>query len=151
MKATKKKTIFCGIFILIFFLLSFLGCGEKSHESWYNKGVNLLNFGRYKEALEAFNKAIEIKPDYQEAWFYKGAALIKLGCLNEALEAYNKAIEIKPDFQFAWFIKGVTLTKVGCPNEALEAFNKAIEIRPALASMKLPQTNGCRQCQMHLL
>jgi tetratricopeptide (TPR) repeat protein len=67
MKATNKKTIYGGILILIFLLLSFLGCGEKSekdkpddHKAWYNKGVALLRLGRHDDALKAYKKAKEI-------------------------------------------------------------------------------------------
>ncbi len=55
MKATNKKTIFCGRFIFLFLLLSFLGYGEKSPEAWYNKGVSLSALGRKEEAIQAYN------------------------------------------------------------------------------------------------
>ena len=128
MKATNKKTIYGGIFILIFILFSLLGCGEKSAEDWYNNGNAHKQWGRYKEALEAFNKAIEIKPTYF-AWLYKGNALRALGCLEQAITAYNKAIEIEPDYYQAYYNKGIALEELGRKKEAQKAFEKANKIK----------------------
>ncbi|MGD2088705.1 MAG: tetratricopeptide repeat protein [Candidatus Aminicenantes bacterium] len=128
MKVTNKKTIYSGIFILIL-LFSFWGCGEKSPEAWYSRGVALSALGRPDQALEAYNKAIEIKPDNHEAWYKKGWALDKLSRHEDALEAYNKAIKIKPNYDQAWFNKGVALEKLGRKKEAQKAFEKADEIK----------------------
>ncbi len=97
---------------------------------WTGKGETLAALGRHDEALEAFNKALEIKRDSYKAWYNKGAALAALSRHDEALEAYNKAIEIKGNFYLAWANKGVVLADLGRHDEALEAYNKAIEIKP---------------------
>jgi len=34
---------------------------------WSDKGVTLIKLAKYKEALECFNKALEINPDYKPA------------------------------------------------------------------------------------
>jgi len=60
------------------------------------KGAFLLNLGRYEEALETFNEAIEIIPKCGFALNGKGVALMNLGRHEEALDIYNKAIEINP-------------------------------------------------------
>ena len=113
MRETNKKIKSMGRVILIFLLLGFMGCGEKSHKAWYNKGIALDDLGRYEEAIKAYDKAIELKPDYQKAWYNKGIALRKLYSYEEALEAFNKAIEIKPDDHDAWNNKGIALKKLG--------------------------------------
>ena len=53
---------------------------------------------KLEEAIEAYNKALSIKPDYAEAYNNMGNALKEQGKLEEAIEAYNKALSIKPDF-----------------------------------------------------
>jgi tetratricopeptide (TPR) repeat protein len=100
------------------------------YEVWCNKGVTLAALGRHDEALEAYNKAIEIKPDSHLAWYNKGVALAVLGRRNESLVAFNKAIEIKPDYYSAWYNKGVRIAALGRHDEALEAYNMVIEIKP---------------------
>ncbi len=43
--------------------------------AWNNKGIALKDLGKYEEAIQAYDKAIEIKPDYHLAWNNKGIAL----------------------------------------------------------------------------
>ncbi len=89
--------------------------------------------GNYLKAIERYEKALKLKPDYAEAWYNKGVTLGKLGQYNEALEAFNKAIEIKPDFAEGWCNKGVALGELGRYDEALKSFDKAIDIEPKFA------------------
>ncbi len=48
-------------------------------EDYYNRGFDFYYKGKYELALKAFEKAIEIKPDYAEGWHNKGVALGNLG------------------------------------------------------------------------
>jgi tetratricopeptide (TPR) repeat protein len=54
--------------------------------------------GRYDEAIECFNRAIELGPKNAEAWNNKGAALGKLGRYDEAMEHFDIAIGIDPQY-----------------------------------------------------
>ena len=65
-------------------------------------GVALADQGKLEEAIEAYNKALAIKPDYAEAYSNIGVALADQGKLEEAIEAYNKALAIKPDYAEAY-------------------------------------------------
>jgi tetratricopeptide (TPR) repeat protein len=49
----------------------------------------------FKEAIEAYEKALEIKPDYYEAYYGIGVAYASSNKFKEAIEAYEEAIEIK--------------------------------------------------------
>ena len=51
------------------------GKEHKDAINWCNKGIALFNLGRYEEALKAYDKAIELKPDLVELWNNKGNAL----------------------------------------------------------------------------
>ncbi|EDN66797.1 TPR repeat protein [Beggiatoa sp. PS] len=37
------------------------------HEAWYNRSIALINLGRFKEALDSVDKALQIKPDFMPA------------------------------------------------------------------------------------
>jgi tetratricopeptide (TPR) repeat protein len=54
----------------------------------------LKKLGRYEEALQAIDKALELNPDYFDAWYNKCVALRKLGRYKEAQIAFKKASEL---------------------------------------------------------
>jgi tetratricopeptide (TPR) repeat protein len=62
------------------------------------QGAALKGLGQLGLSVEAYNKALAIKPDYAEAYYNMGNALKDQGKLEEAIEAYNKALAIKPDY-----------------------------------------------------
>jgi tetratricopeptide (TPR) repeat protein len=96
-------------------------------DDYYLRGVNLFLKSKYEKAIEAFDKAIELKSDYADPLSYKGAALGKLGKYEDAIEAYDKAIKLKPDRAGLRFNKGVALGKLGEYEEAIKAYDEAIE------------------------
>ncbi len=110
---------------------------EQYDQAWFNIGSLLADLGRHGEALEAYDKAIKINPQYANALHQKGIILSELGRHEEALEALDKAIwanEKVPwtyyvtDPAYCWFYKGVSFDKLGKHREAIEAYEKAIEI-----------------------
>ena len=97
------------------------------------QGAVLKGLGQLDHAIEAYNKALAIKPDYAEAYYNMGVTLQDQGKLEEAIEAYNKALAIKPDYADAYYNMGVTLQDQGKLEEAIEAYNKALAIKPDYA------------------
>lgn len=115
---------------------------------WYQKGTNLVKERRFDEALDAFHKAIELKPDFTDAqsnieallrqkgeqgaldWFEKGTGFLKEKKLEEALETFQKAVEIKPDFPEAYLNIGILFYLRQKNYEAEEALLKAHELNP---------------------
>src|SRR4029079_17238087 len=73
------------------------------------KGISFSNFGRYEEAIEEYNKAIEIDPRDYNGHYNKGNSLSNLGRNEEAIEEYNKAIEIDPRDYNGHYNKGISL------------------------------------------
>ena len=83
----------------------------------------------YFQALIAYEKAIEIKPAYNEAWYNHGRLLSDLGRNEEAVASYIKTIEFKPKSYNSWCSHGHSLLSLGRYKEALESYNKAIEFK----------------------
>jgi tetratricopeptide (TPR) repeat protein len=59
--------------------------------------VNMMQAGRYDEALELFDRVLERVPKDAGTWTSKGHALKTLGREDEAVQAYRKAIKAKQD------------------------------------------------------
>jgi tetratricopeptide (TPR) repeat protein len=76
------------------------------------KGVALKNLGKHNEAIECYDKAIKIDPNYALAWNNKDLALYNLGKYNESIECYDKAIKIDPNYALARNNKDLALKHV---------------------------------------
>ena len=90
------------------------------------------SLGNLDEAIEAYNRALSIKPDYPDAYNNMGNALKEQGKLEQAIEAYKKTLSIKPDYADAYNNMGITLQQQGKMEGATEAYSKAISIKPDL-------------------
>ena len=89
-------------FILLMVLIT-SAQSQQTAEAWFNKGVALNSQGKYDEAIKAYDKAIEIDPQYADAWYNKGTALYMQGKVNESFQAYFKATELsKPSAGELW-------------------------------------------------
>ena len=99
------------------------------YETLY-EGKQLIFERKYEEALEAFNKALEINQSDEYALSSKGDAFGYLGRYEEALETFNQVLEINPKHDFALSRKGYALLLLGKHEEALALFNSVLEINP---------------------
>ncbi len=102
----------------------------KSSIDWENRGKSLYELHEYEEALEKFDKGLEINLEDADIWRYKGSTLYMLGRYEEALEAFDRSLEINPKDANAWSFKGSTLYMLDRPEKALKAFDKALQKNP---------------------
>lgn len=94
----------------------------KQADAWYCLGCLYMSFkafdlgGRkaeiimYPEAIEAFQKAIEVNPDDVDARVNLGTAFYETGQIDRAREQFRRALEIAPDDPLA--LDG--LRRIGC-------------------------------------
>ena len=103
-------------------------------EVFYNRGKELFASGQFDEALENFNRAIELKPDYFEAYTNCGVVLSGSGQFDKAIENFNEAIRLKPDLAVAYSNRGNALSEIGKTEEALASYHKAVLLKPDYAN-----------------
>ena len=84
-----------AILLVLLALLCMPALGQKKAVDWDNKGIALEAHGNYDEAIQAYDKAIEIDPQDETAWNNKVNALNKLGRTTEANTAYAKFKELE--------------------------------------------------------
>jgi tetratricopeptide (TPR) repeat protein len=96
----------------------------------YNRGETFLALKHYEDALNAYNRAVEIRPDYAEAWKGQGDTFLGLQRYEEALNAYDRAIQLRPDDLEAWTSRGQVLDNLQRYEGAIASFDAALEIQP---------------------
>jgi Flp pilus assembly protein TadD len=78
------------------------------------------------EALAAFKRAVELKPDWPAAQNNLGFAYGQLGKWKEAIAAHQEAIRLKPDYAGAHFNLGFAYLNTG-NKKAAEAEYKTLK------------------------
>lgn len=101
--------------------------------NWNNRGTSAIKQGKYAEAVEDFDKAIQLNPNFPEGWINKGTALYYQGKFDEAIQSFDKAIQLNSGDAVAWNNKGSALDDLGKANEAIQSFDKAIQLNPNYA------------------
>ncbi|HEX8845823.1 MAG TPA: tetratricopeptide repeat protein, partial [Pyrinomonadaceae bacterium] len=71
-----------------------------------NQGIEHYRAGRFKEAVEAFERAIELKPDYAQAHNDLGMAYVGAGRYTEAITQFLQAIQQNPLLAEAYYNLG---------------------------------------------
>jgi tetratricopeptide (TPR) repeat protein/TolB-like protein len=106
------------------------------HQNHYTLGYVLFRAGRFTEAVPAFRRATELRPDNAWAFQALGEALYQAGQDGEAEAAFRKAIAADPSAaSLAWASLGALLYETGRTPAAADAFRQALALEPASSLM----------------
>jgi tetratricopeptide (TPR) repeat protein len=117
----------------ICFIFATSSFADVKTSSWVEKGVALVIEGKYNEAIEAFNKAIELNPKDAVAYNNRGAAYGQIGNYKQQIEDSSKALQLNPKDAVAFNNRGVAYGELGNYEQEIEDCTKAIELNPKLA------------------
>lgn len=102
---------------------------------------------RYQEAIDIFQKEIDLKPT-AISYHFLGASYSYLDKFKEAREAYLEALRVDPNYTAVYVYLGHASYRLGRLSEAIEAYRKAIKAKPddvearvSLALTELKQGN----------
>jgi len=95
---------------------------------WIRLGNIFDRDDQHKEAVQAYQRAIEIDPQNAQNWADLGDALFKMGSYDEAAAAYNKAVELDP--KAGWPVSNLALTLVtqGKCEEAIPLYLASLDL-----------------------
>jgi tetratricopeptide (TPR) repeat protein len=110
-----------------------LACTSDNAIAQTDLGITLTSQGRLDEAIEHFQKALEIYPNYPEYHNNIGVALLRKGQVDEAVVHFQKALEIRPDYAEFHYDLGIALVQKGQVDEAMAHYQKAIQLKPDYA------------------
>jgi tetratricopeptide (TPR) repeat protein len=103
---------------------------DPSAITFYNLGTLYMKGGQPARAKEAFERALELLPDYAEASNSLGALLGQSGDAPGAITRLRAALRMKPDYADAMNNLGYTLFQAGQDREAFELYQKALLRQP---------------------
>ena len=102
-------------------------------------GKAYLTLGQKEQALQAYQKAIDINPYYWFNYNSLGQAYSQLGEYDKALIALRRVIELEPENSFGYLNVGVILLSAGKIRESVSPtsrsrFRSSHTIRPTQTS-----------------
>jgi arylsulfatase A-like enzyme/Flp pilus assembly protein TadD len=87
----------------------------------------------YRHAIERFQSALQLNPNFALAAYYLGVAQLQSGDLDGAAVSFLRTLELDSTNFSAAFNLGAVYTRQKRVDEALQAFQRAIEIFPDYA------------------
>ena len=92
----------------------------------FERGQSAHARGELEKALEFYEQAIKVRPEFPEAEFQKGNALGSLGRLDEAEAALKRAIALKKNWSLPYSALGALLMKRDRDADATVVFRQAL-------------------------
>jgi tetratricopeptide (TPR) repeat protein len=93
-------------------------------------GTALQNLGRFEEALQVFDKAVQLKPDAAALWKFLGNVLIRLDRREQAVLSFQHALKLDPRDRDAAYNSGALLFQLGRLDEAVSCFDRCHRLQP---------------------
>jgi len=116
---------------------------EKALDLYY-QGARHYSEGKYDEASDDFETAVELAPDFSWAYNAHGSVLIKMAgdligearykeadkFLIKALKKINRAVDLDETYAAAYYNKGLVYFKLRRFSDAARYFERAVELAP---------------------
>lgn len=107
---------------------------ERQAEVWFHRGLDLEERGApLSDAVEAYQKAIELNPNAAGALVNLGTIYYHLRKFKEARTHYERAIAVDPRYPLAQFNLGNLHDECGQLDEAREHYQVALKLDPNYA------------------
>jgi tetratricopeptide (TPR) repeat protein len=94
----------------------------------FQQGQDAHEAGDLKRALELYEQAIKLRPEFPEAEYQRATALITLNRLPEAEKGLRRSIELQPEWSLPYMALGKLLTRLEHFDEAEKLLRRAREL-----------------------
>jgi lipoprotein NlpI len=120
--------------------------GRDRAEILNNRGIGYDHLGLAQQAIDDFDAALAVDPDYLFAYINRGWAYNDLPQLFRALDDFNHVIAVSPGTPIAYLGRGVTqLNQGGWLVPAIADFDKAIALLPTFVEAYHYRGNAYRR------
>jgi tetratricopeptide (TPR) repeat protein len=99
-----------------------------------DRGVAYARRHQPKEAIEDFNRAIQLYPEYAAIYNNRGNVLLTLGAVREALKDFERALLLAPGYAAAYSNRAGAYMRLGQLDRAMADYTKSIELTPTSAA-----------------
>jgi tetratricopeptide (TPR) repeat protein len=94
----------------------------------FERGQNAHARGELARAIEYYEEAIKLRPEFSEAEFQRAAALVSLERLTEAEAGFRRALEIRKDWSLPYSSLGALLVRLNRHSEAEPLLRQALRL-----------------------
>lgn len=102
--------------------------GSADPVKLFERGQNAHAHGDLLKALEYYEEAIKVRPEFAEAEFQRGNALVGLGRLQEAESGFRRTIELRKDWSLPYSALGALLVRLNRDADAESVLRQAIKL-----------------------
>ncbi len=99
-----------------------------------DRGVAYSRSGHSKLALEDYNRAVQLFPEYAPIYNNRGNTLLALGLREEAIKDFDRAITLAPGYAAAYNNRAGAQLALGEPDRAIKDYTRAVILMPQNAA-----------------
>jgi tetratricopeptide (TPR) repeat protein len=97
---------------------------------WNNRGVLNRDWGRFDEAIAAFERALEIDPEYSRALEGRSEALLLRGNFADAVTGFRSVVEKHPNQAETWRNLAMALAGAGKRETSIKTYERSLALAP---------------------
>ncbi len=110
------------------------GTADANHQ--LARGAQALSRRDYEHALQHFDRAVELCPQFAEAYNQRAIAFYLLERFDESVADADRTVVLMPTHFGAWCGLGHVHAQLGRTNWAIECYGRAIAINPHLECIR---------------
>ncbi|MGH9929656.1 MAG: tetratricopeptide repeat protein [Pyrinomonadaceae bacterium] len=104
------------------------GDGSADPVKLFERGQNAHAHDDLLKALEFYEEAIKVRPEFAEAEFQRGNVLVGLRRLQEAESGFRRTIELRKDWSLPYSALGALLVRLNRDSDAESVLRQAIKL-----------------------
>jgi tetratricopeptide (TPR) repeat protein len=110
--------------------------GDPEVDDLLQRGIRHMENGQMGQAVDAFTRVIDLRPDFAEGWNKRATAYYLIGDYDQSLKDCDEVIERNPSHFGALSGYGLIYVQLGELERALEYFERALDINPNLEGVE---------------